>query len=263
MFGLGVWCATPGAPTEQAVLAALTAGYRMVDTAALYRNEASVGAALRKSGLRRDEVFVVTKLWNDCHGRRKALRACRESLQRLGLDYVDLYLIHSPIGGRQLETWDAMLELRDSGLALSVGVSNFGVQHLEGIRQAGREAPAVNQVELHPFLQQRDVVSYCRQHDIAVMGYSPLARSEKLRDRTVAGVAQRAGCTPAQAMIRWALQHDIITIPKSVNENRVVENAQVFDWVLSPEDMAQLDALDCDFRTCWNPLTLIIMGALI
>lgn len=254
VFGLGVYCSNPGRTTENAVLAALRAGYRLIDTAALYRNEESVGAAIRQSGLQRHEVFVVTKLWNDCHGGRRTLQAGRDSLRRLGIDYIDLYLIHSPIGGRLVETWDAMLQLRAEGLVKSVGVSNFGVHHLEGLRKAGREAPTVNQLELHPFLQQREVVLYCQQRNIALMGYSPLARAEMMGDRTIASIAERYNRTPAQVMIRWGLQHSFITIPKSVHEARIYENAGVFNWELLEEDMVCLDGLDCGHRTCWNPL---------
>lgn len=254
ILGLGVYEVEQGRTCEKAVLAALRLGYRLIDTAALYENEESVGSAIKKSGLRRDELFVVTKLWNDDHGQEQTLNALNISLEKLGLDYVDLYLIHSPFGGKHLETWDAMLQLRDCGLARSVGVSNFGVHHLEGIREAGREGPAVNQLEVHPFLQQHEVMEYCEEHGITVMAYSPLARAEKMGHRVLTRIAQKHDHSESQVMLRWCLQRGHVAIPKSVHPDRIAENAAVFDFELSSKEMEKICSLECGYRTCWNPL---------
>lgn len=254
ILGLGVYCTEPGQATEDAVVAALGTGYRLVDTAACYGNEESVGRAIRRSGLRRDEIFVVTKLWHSDHGQERTYNALTTSLQKLGLEYVDLYLIHCLIGGKLLETWDAMLDLRDRELARSVGVSNCGIHHLEGIRQAGREAPAVNQFEVHPFLQQREVVQYCEQWGITVMAYSPLARAQKMSDPVLARIMKKYSKTPAQVMLRWCLQRGHVAIPKSVSVGRIVENAEIFDFELSAEDVDEISRLECNYRTCWNAI---------
>lgn len=253
VLGLGVWQAAPGDETRRAVLAALRVGYRLVDTARAYRNEEDVGAAIRESGVPRSELFVTTKLWNSDHGYDAALRACDGSLRRLGLEQLDLYLVHWPVEGLRHDTWRAMERLRRDGMARAVGVSNYTVRHLEELLARGGEVPAVNQVELHPFLTQRALLDRCRALGVHVQAYGPLVRGHRMDDPTVRRVAGRHGRTPAQVLIRWGLQHGLSSIPKSVHEERIRENADVFGFELDAADMAALDALDEGYRTSWDP----------
>jgi diketogulonate reductase-like aldo/keto reductase len=248
-LGLGVWLIRAPA-CEAAVLAALRAGYRHVDTASMYGNEESVGAAIRKSGLPREEVFVTTKLWNTDHGDPE--RALDASLRRLGFDYVDLYLIHYPVPERR-RTWRVLERLRAQGKARSIGVSNFTIRHLEELLSEGGPVPAVNQVEFHPYLYQRDLLEFCSSKGIVVEAYSPLTHGERLKDRKLAALAKRYEKSPAQILIRWALQHGLVVIPKSANPRRIAENASVFDFEISPDDMRVLDGFNEDLRTCWDP----------
>ena len=255
LLGLGTFRSPAGKETRSAVEWALEIGYRHIDTAALYGNEADVGAAIRESDLPRDQVFVTTKLHKDDHGYEPALRAFDESLDRLGLDYVDLYLIHWPESDRRHESWKALERVLEEGRARAIGVSNYMVHHLEEVLEAGGVVPAVNQIELHPFnhRSRRDVIELCREHGIAVEGYSPLTKTEKLDHPVVAEVADAVGRTPAQVLIRWALQHRLITIPKSTNRDRIRENADVFDFELDAAEMERLDGLDEDYVTSWDP----------
>ncbi|HEX6762939.1 MAG TPA: aldo/keto reductase [Gaiellaceae bacterium] len=241
VLGLGVWQAAAGRETEQAVEWAFDAGYRHVDTAAWYRNERSVGAAVRRSGLSRDDVFVTTKL---IPGRGSARRELEKSLERLGLDYVDLYLIHWPLPLMNGRYWRQFEALADRGLARAIGVSNFSRDQLESLAGGGARTPAVNQVQLSPFRYRRRLLEYCDEQGIAFEAYSPLERGRGLRDPTIVGVAERIGRTPAQVMLRWAIQHGTIVIPKSVREERIRSNAQVFDFELGDDEMRTLDALD-------------------
>merc|ERR1719487_1509014 len=220
----------------------------MIDTAAMYQNEEHIGAALKECGKAREEFFVVTKLMNEDHGKEKTEAALATSLKKLGLDYVDLYLIHSPKGKNLLETWTTMLSLRNAGLAKSVGVSNFGVGQLEGLAEAGLELPEVNQIELHPWLQQDPCVEYCRANGIAVMGYCPLARCKTLGKTALVQLAEKHGKTEAQGAIRWAVQSGFITIPKSTNPGRISENSNIFDFAFSDEDMEAIKELNEGFK---------------
>jgi len=235
------------ATTYNAMVAAITEGYRLFDTAQVYNNEAMVGKALRDSGLPREDYFVVTKLSSQCHGYESAKSNLRQSLDRLGLDYVDLYLIHSHRGGSNVETWKAFTELKAAGLTRSIGVSNFNVQHIQPLIDAGLEVPAVDQFELHPWNQHKDTVSYCRELKIAPMGYCPLARCRKFEDGkypVVDQVAKKYNKTKAQVVLRWAVQSGFITIPKSEKPERIHENAELFDWFISEEEMTQINDLD-------------------
>ena len=255
LFGLGTFRSPEGEPTRSAVRAALDAGYRHIDTAAIYGNEESVGAAIREHDVPRDDVFVTTKLAKDDHGYDSALRAFDGSLRRLGLDYVDLYLIHWPGGGPRRESWRALEEIRGSGRAKAIGVSNYTVRHMEEVLAQGSVVPAVNQFELHPFnyRSRMEMVDFCREHEIAVEGYSPLTKTKRLDDRTLQRIADAHGKTAAQVLIRWSLQHRFITIPKSTHQGRIEENADVFDFELGTEEMERLDALDEDLTTSWDP----------
>jgi diketogulonate reductase-like aldo/keto reductase len=253
--GLGVWQSARGAETQDAVTTALRLGYRHVDTARIYGNEADVGAAVKKSGVARAELFVTTKLWNDDQGYDKALAAFDKSLERLGLEYVDLYLIHWPVDGRRAESWRALERIKSEGRARAIGVSNFLVPHLEQLLSKSQEVPAVNQIEIHPFLQHRETRAFCKQHDIVVEAYSPLTRGEKLGHPVVKDVAQRTSRTPAQVLLRWGIQHGLVVLPKSTREARIAENADIFGFTLDDAAMKALDALDEGHATGWDPRT--------
>jgi diketogulonate reductase-like aldo/keto reductase len=248
-----VWQAPAGAQTKGAVLMALRAGYRHIDTARIYGNEADVGEAVRESGIPREEIFVTTKLWNEDQGYDSARRAFDASLVRLGLEYVDLYLIHWPVPGKRSESWRALEAIAAEGRARSIGVSNFLVPHLEELLGSAKEVPAANQIELHPFLQQRETRALCKKHDIVVQAYSPLTRGRRLDDPVVTAIAGRVGKTPAQVVLRWGLQHGHAILPKSVREARIRENADLFGFTLDAEAMKQLDALDAGHAVAWDP----------
>jgi diketogulonate reductase-like aldo/keto reductase len=252
-LGLGVFRSRPGRETRDAVRAALELGYRHVDTAAAYGNEADVGAALRETDVPRAEVFVTTKLWNSDMGYHSAHDAFRRSLARLGLEYVDLYLLHWPVPGRRLEAWRALEELQRDGLARAIGVSNFMVRHLEELLAHATVPPQVDQVELSPFLAQAELRKFCADHDVLVEAYSPLTRGVRLDDPALNRVARRLGRTPAQILLRWALEKDLVVLPKSVHADRIRENAALFDFALGPGDTAALDKLDEDFHVAWDP----------
>ena len=255
-LGLGVW-QSPREVTAQAVRVALEAGYRSVDTAAIYRNEAEVGEGVRASGLDRAEVFVTTKLWNDDQGFDSAIRAFDASLKRLKMDYVDLYLIHWPAPGqdRYVETWKALVRLRDEGRARSIGVSNFATPHLERIIGETGQTPAVNQVELHPRFQQAELRAAHQRLRIATESWSPLGQGALLADPVVARIAAKHGKTPAQAIIRWHLDLGLIVIPKSVTPARIAQNFDVFGFKLDGQDLADMAALDDpDGRMGPNPM---------
>lgn len=253
VLGLGVYQLPAGEPTRRAVMAALAAGYRHVDTARVYDNEADVGRAIRESGVPRDQVFVTTKLWNTDHGFERAVRACEASLQRLGLCYIDLYLIHWPVARLRNETWRALVKLRDDGKCRAIGVSNYTVRHLEELAASSDVLPAVNQIEVHPFLFPRDIVAWCRERGVVVEAYSPLTHGHRLGDSRVAAIAEAARRTPAQVLLRWSVQHGFVALPKSRKPARIVENADVFDFRLTTEQMQSLDALDERLHTCWDP----------
>jgi diketogulonate reductase-like aldo/keto reductase len=240
MLGLGVWQVPDGPECVNAVRWALELGYRHIDTAQAYGNEASVGRALRDSGLARDQLFVTTKFYP---GRKDPVAEAEGSLRRLGLDYVDLYLIHWPQGGPTW-AWPGMERTRELGFARSIGVSNFGVGELAEVMAAGTISPAVNQVNFSALQYRRGLLEACRQRDIALEAYSPLGTGRNLSNQTVRQVAQRVSRSPAQVLLRWCLQHDVPVIPKSTHRERIGENAQIFDFALSSEDMAELDALD-------------------
>jgi diketogulonate reductase-like aldo/keto reductase len=250
-LGLGVWQA--GGATKKAVATALSAGYRHIDTAAIYGNEVPVGAAIAESGIARSEVFVTTKLWNQNQGYDAALKAFAVSLQRLRLDYVDLYLIHWPVPGLRLESWRALEELFASKRARSIGVSNFLVPHLEELAGAAKVLPAVNQIELTPFLQRRDTVALCQKLGIRLEAYSPLTCGQKLGHPLLLDIERQLGRTPAQVLLRWGIQRGFVVLPKSVTPQRIAENADVFDFELDDATMQRLDALEEGLVTGWNP----------
>ena len=255
-LGLGVWQSPQGAPTQNAVLAALELGYRHIDTARVYRNESDVGDAIRTSGIPRDQIFVTTKLWNDDHGYDTALRALDASLKRLGLDYIDLYLIHWPVAGKHLDSWRALEKAHADGLARSIGVSNYLVRHLDELLATARTKPHVNQIELTPFLQRRDTLAHCARHQIIVEAYSPLTRGQRLDHPTVRSIAAATGRTAAQVLLRWNIQKGHVVLPKSVRRERIAENAAIFDFQLDAAQMRALDGLEENLATGWDPETM-------
>lgn len=256
-LGLGVW-RTPSQDTEAVVSEALRLGYRAVDTATLYENEAGVGAAVRAAPDGRDSVFVTTKLWNDRHGFDEADRAMDESLERLGLDAVDLYLIHwpAPSLGLFVETWRALIRMRQDGRARSIGVSNFAREHLVRLMDETGVAPCLNQIELHPRFQQRDLRDFHIRHGIATQSWRPLGKGVLLDDAVLGGIARKHGKTPAQVVIRWHLDNGLVTIPKSVHAERLRENLDVFGFALDGDDLAAIATMDDpDGRMGSGPLT--------
>ena len=275
LLGLGVWQTRAGATCEAAVLAALEAGYRHIDTASMYGNEESVGAAIRMSGIPRENIFVTTKLWNSDHGNPE--RALDTSLRKLKLDSVDLYLIHYPVRERR-QSWRALEALQAQGKTRSIGVSNFTIKHLTELLAQTKTVPAVNQVEFHPYLYQRDLLDYCLSKGIVIEAYSPLTKGERLKDPKLVAVAKKYSTgeaqtarsrsrlplvdrllphsqtkSPAQILIRWALQHGLVVIPKSANPKRISENADIFDFEINAADMQLLDSFNENLRTCWDP----------
>ncbi len=256
-LGLGVFQVEPGETTRQAVRWALAAGYRHIDTAKMYGNEADVGEAVRASGLPRREVFVTTKLWHTDHGFDSALAAFRASLGRLNLGYVDLYLIHwptAPSPEARRDSWRAFERIQTEGLARAIGVSNYSVRHLEELREHSDVVPAVDQVEMHPFVYDPDLLAYCGRKGIRVEAYSPLTRGRQLGHPAFAEVAKAHDRSPAQVLIRWGLQHGMVELPRSIRQDRIVENSRVFDFSLTTDEMTRLDGLRGGPRvTVWNP----------
>ncbi|KAJ3066777.1 hypothetical protein HDU98_009965 [Podochytrium sp. JEL0797] len=249
-IGLGVYKASPE-DCYKTVLAALHAGYRHIDTASIYKNEADVGRAIKESGIPRKDIWITTKL--NIADMRSPRKAFETSLALLQTDYVDLYLIHAPIHGKRLSAWKEMELLFKEGHAKSIGVSNFNVQHLQELLDNSTVVPAVNQIELNPFLQHADITEFCKQKGITVQAYSPLTKARKLDDPVLVQVSTRLQKSPAQVLIRWGLQKGYVSLPKTVNPTRLVENLSVFDWAISDKDMVLLDGLECNFVTEWDP----------
>lgn len=228
---------------------ALELGYRHIDTAKIYGNEIDVGIAVRESRINREEIFITTKLWNSDQGYDKTLSAFENSLQRLGLSYVDLYLIHWPVQGKILETWKAMIKILKVGKARAIGVSNYSIAELKETIQTCDIIPAINQVEFHPFLYQKDLLDFCKNNRIQIESYSPLTRGRKLNHPLVKAISNKYGKTTAQILIKWNLQHGLVVIPKSIHENRILENSQVFDFRIEEKDMEALNSLNVNLQT--------------
>jgi len=252
ILGLGTWRLSSGEARE-AVLHAFEAGYRLIDTAKLYGNEKDVGQAVKESGLPREEIFITTKLWQEDHGYENALRAFEHSLRALGLGYIDLYLIHWPGGGKRAATWKAMENLLANGKCRAIGVSNYTITHLKELLENCEVVPAVNQVEFHPWLFQRDLLDFCLENDIRLEAYSPLTHGKRLNDPEPVRLGKKYHKSPAQILIRWGLQHKVVEIPKSSKRERIFENADIFDFDIHEEDMLFLDDMHEKLRSSWDP----------
>ncbi|MBD3106973.1 aldo/keto reductase [Bacillus sp. AGMB 02131] len=252
-FGLGVYKTADGEEVINAIKYAVKAGYRAIDTAALYFNEDGVGEGIKQCGLPREEIFVTTKVWNSDQGYDATLAAFEKSRKKLDVDYVDLYLIHWPVKEKYKETWRAMEELYRSGKVRAIGVSNFHQHHLEDLMTTAKIKPMVNQIELHPMLSQVGLRDYCHSQNIAVTAWSPLAKGRLMEDPVLVEIAKRHNKTVAQVILRWHVQNGVIVIPKSTHEHRIVENADIFDFTLDEADMKAINALNINERLGQNP----------
>lgn len=255
VLGVGTFQADEGGEVEQAVRWALDLGYRSIDTASAYENEAGVGRAIRDSGIAREDIFVTTKVWNEDQGYDQTLQAFDASLGRLQLDYVDLYLIHWPVKDKVRDTWRALQRIYDDGRAKAIGVSNFLQVHLRELLNDSQMPPMVNQVEFHPHLQQAELVDYCQSQGIQVEAWSPLMKGEVFDLPELKSIGDKYGKSAGQVTLRWQLQRGIVTIPKSVKRDHLESNAQIFDFTLSDEDMRAINALDQGRRTGPDPAT--------
>ncbi len=253
-FGLGVYKAQEGEEVEQAVMTALEVGYRLIDTAAVYRNEEGVGRAIAASGLPRDEIFITTKLWNDDQGYDTARPAFERSLQRLGLEYVDLYLLHWPVSGKYVDSWRALEEIYKDGQSRAIGVSNFMPQHLDKLIAETEVVPAVNQIELHPYLTQNETRNYCDDKGIVVESWSPIMRAGEILDNPViVDIAGKYNKTAAQVILRWHIELGLVVIPKSVTPERIRSNIDIFDFELTQDEVNRISNLNVDQRIGPDP----------
>jgi diketogulonate reductase-like aldo/keto reductase len=252
-LGLGVFQTREGPEVENAVRWAMEIGYRHIDTASFYQNESGVGKAIAESEVDRGDIFLTTKVWNDEQGYKETLAAFDRSRSRLRTDIVDLYLIHWPIKGVFKDTWKALEKLYGEGKVRAIGVSNFLIHHLQELMSDFDVVPAVDQVEWHPFVRQKPLHAFCVDNGIQLEAWSPLTRGKLLDNQVISEIAEAHGKSPAQVLIRWDLQHEVVSIPKSVHRERILENSQVFDFELSSDEMARLDSLDSDTRIGPHP----------
>jgi diketogulonate reductase-like aldo/keto reductase len=253
-IGLGLWQVKD---TEQFAIgfkAAAKAGYRHFDSAQMYQNEAMLGKQWRASGLKRSELFLTTKIWIENFGRKRLIRSFEESLEKLQTDYVDLLLLHFPVTILRKKAWQALEEIQTTGSAKSIGVSNYTIRHLEEMQDYAKIIPAVNQVELHVFVQQPELVKYCQERNIVVEAYSPLAHAKAMDNEVIAVIAKKHGKTYAQIMLRWCVQNDLVVLPKSVTPSRINENIKIFDFQLDQEDMKTIAGQDQNMHTTWSPV---------
>ncbi|HSJ36995.1 MAG TPA: aldo/keto reductase [Planococcus sp. (in: firmicutes)] len=256
-FGLGVFKVENGSDAADTVRTAIINGYRSIDTAAIYGNEVGVGQgireALEETGLSREDLFITSKVWNSELGYDSALAAFEESLKKLELDYLDLYLIHWPVAGKYKDAWRALEKLYKDGRVKAIGVSNFQIHHLEDVMADAEIVPMVNQVEYHPRLTQTELHEFCKVHNIQLEAWSPLMQGQLLNDPVLEEIAMKAEKTPAQVILRWDLQNGVVTIPKSTKEHRIIQNSQVFDFELTAEDMERISALNENKRVGADP----------
>ena len=253
LLGLGVYKATGDNEAERAIAAAVKAGYRLIDTASVYKNEENVGRGIKKCGVSRKDLFITSKIWNTAQRMGDVYGAFERSLDRLMLDYVDLYLVHWPVPGCYLSTWKDMMKLKERGLARSIGVSNFQIHHLEELKNIYGVIPSVNQIECHPLCYPKALIDYCQANGIVVQAYAPLARGAYLDNDIICILATKYNRTQAQIGLRWMVQKNISVIPKSVHEERIIANARIFDFEIMEEDMKILDAMNEDFHSSRVP----------
>lgn len=252
-FGLGVFKVQEGSEVVESVKAALRNGYKSIDTAAVYRNEEGVGQGIREAGVPREELFITTKVWNSDQGYESTLEAFETSMKKLGLEYLDLYLIHWPVAGKYKETWKALEKLYKDGRVRTIGVSNFHVHHLKDLMADAEIKPMVNQVEYHPHLTQTELLEFCKAEGIQMEAWSPLKQGELLSEPTILEIAEKHKKSPAQVILRWDLQNEVVTIPKSIKEHRIIENADIFDFELSSDEMNRLNSLNKNERVGPDP----------
>jgi len=252
-LGLGVYKVEDGQEVVDSVKYAIKAGYKSIDTAKIYENEEGVGQAIKESGVSREELFVTSKVWNADQGYDTTLQAFETSLNKLGLEYLDLYLIHWPVQGKYKDTWKALEKLYKDGKIRAIGVSNFQVHHLEDLIADAEVKPMVNQIEFHPLLTQTEVREYCKKKGIQVEAWSPLAQGELLDNEVLTQIAEKHGKSTAQVILRWDLQNEVVTIPKSTKEHRIIQNADVFDFELNAEEVEKINALNQNHRVGPDP----------
>lgn len=252
-LGFGTYKLTGEKSVRESVTAALEAGYRLIDTAQMYGNEEYVGSALRESGIPREEIIVTTKLDNDKHGYDKARKSFDESMDRLNLGYIDLFLIHWPVEGLRMESWRALTEIYNQGGVKAVGVSNYTIRHLNELFNESDIKPAVNQVEFNPFNYQDKLLSFCKENGVRMEGYTPLSRTDKFNDPVVQNISSKYSKSPAQIFLRWSVQHNVIPIPKSSHKERIRENADIFDFNIEDKDMEKLNSLNEGYRLAMDP----------
>ncbi|WP_420000950.1 aldo/keto reductase [Bacillus thuringiensis] len=256
-FGLGVFKVEDGPELVEAVKSAIKAGYRSIDTAAIYGNEKAVGegirAGIKEAGISREDLFITSKVWNSDQGYETTLAAYEESLKKLELDYLDLYLVHWPVEGKYKDTWRALETLYKEERVRAIGVSNFQIHHLQDVMEDAEMKPMINQVEYHPRLTQKELQAFCKEQGIQMEAWSPLMQGQLLDNETLQEIAEKHGKTTAQVILRWDLQNGVITIPKSTKEHRIVANADVFNFELTKEDMEKIDALNENHRVGPDP----------
>lgn len=253
ILAYGTFRINAGFATRDAVLSALQAGLRHIDTGSIYENEVNVGEAIEKSGVPREDVFITAKLWNADQGFDNALKAFETSLDKFKTDYIDLYLIHWPVRGKRMDSWKALEQLYHEKKCRAIGVSNYTIKHLEELLSECTVMPTVNQVEFSPYTYQKELLDYCNTKNIQIAAYSPLTKSVKLNDERLVAIAERYSKSTAQLLIRWGIQKGLVVVFKSSKKPRIFENPKVFDFEISPEDMATLDSFDENLRTGWDP----------